>query len=519
VVGIFGRVGKAISSGFGAFGGAAPPTSNSKPNGGDGVQAYGGYLVDNERRPELTGSRKWITYGNATNTAIVATGLRRTLDLLAGTEWHAEPNEYGGRNAQRGADLVTKGLLKASLPKPWSTVVRKAALYKYYGFSLHEWSTKRASDGKIVFADIAHRPQYTVDRWDKPDERMPWQAVSQLTRTGNRWVIPRERLFYAVDDMLTDSPDGTGLMRHIIELVRKLGVFEGLEALAYETDLRGMPIGRAPIGELVAKAVADSGGDRAKVQSYVTERTQKLANALQAIVKTPDKLQYLLLDSASYTGADENTFSAIQKWGFDLLKGESNGVPEVAAAIGRIQLEIARVLGIEFAMVGGNDSAGSFGMHADKTSAFATTLQTTLTELAAFATNDLARTLVGLNGLDVETCTPKLVAEPISMDAIEGVCRSLAMLSQAGLQPDDEAIGVLRRRMHLPPAPEPTAATMGLLGMRGAPPPGQGPPTDPNNPTPGESSGPPDPARGEVDIEVDDLGAKPGKQVAAGKVR
>ncbi len=484
-MGLFNTVGKAISS---FFGGEERPTPNNKPNGGDGVQAYGGYLQSPEQSHELQGSRKWVTYANARNTAIVATGLRYSLGLLAGTTWHAEPNPRGGRDAARAVDIVDQGLINAQLPRPWSAVVRKAALYKFDGFSLHEWTTSRRSDGMIVFADIAHRPQYTIERWNKPSEKMPWDAVEQLTKNGNRWTIPRGRMFYCVDDTLTDSPDGVGLMRHIVDLVRKLGVYEGLEGLAFQTDLRGMPIGRAPIKDLIADATAASGSTASSIEAYVRDRTAALREALQGIVKSPDKLQYLLFDSTTYRNADQSAVSDVQKWAFDLLKGESNGLPEIAAAIGRVQLEISRVLGIEFAMVGGNDSAGSHGMHTDKTDVFAQNLQTTLTEVADFATNDLARVLVGLNGLDPETCTPRLVAEPISTEAIESVCRALATLAQAALQPDDPAIPVIRARMHLPVPLEPSPEMMGVIGR--------------------SKPGPPDPTAGEEDIPVDDLGSE-----------
>lgn len=495
-MGIFQRAGNAISAAFASFGalGAAPPTGPTQPNGGDGVQAYGGFLLSDEQRPELVGQRKWVTYSNATNTQVVATGLRRTLDMLAGTEWHCEPNEAGGPDAERGVELVTKGLLKARLPKPWSTIVRKTALYRYYGFALHEWTVTKDVYGDVVFADIAHRPQYTIDRWDKPSEQMPWQAVSQLTKAGNRFVIPRGRLFHAVDDLLTDAPDGVGLLRHVIELVRRLGILEGLEGLAYETDLRGMPMGRAPIGELMAQAQSQVGNDRAKIEAYITDRTQTLRAALQGIVKSPERLQYLLLDSATYQGADPNTISSIQKWAYELLKGNSNGVDTVAAAIGRIQLEIARVLGIEHVMMGGH-GGGSLAMHADKTDAFATILQTMLTEIAAFATNDLARVLVGLNGLDPDTAAPTLVAQPIDTEAVADTCAALAALAQAGLAYDDPAIKVIRTRMHLPPPPDPTPEQMGLLGTGGA-----------------QNPGPPQPSDQPPDGEVGDQEAPAGPQ-------
>ena len=131
-----------------SFFGRSAPAPNTTPNGGDGVMAFGGFLPSNENNPALTHPRKWITYANAQNTAIVATGLRYTLGLLGGTEWHAEPNPRGGDDARRAADIVTEGLLdNPNLTKPWRSVVRKQAMHIYNGFALHEWTVRRRPDG------------------------------------------------------------------------------------------------------------------------------------------------------------------------------------------------------------------------------------------------------------------------------------------------------------------------------------------------------------------------------------
>lgn len=479
-MGFFGSIGKAFANAFGF--GPQPNVPLDQFHGGDGVQAYGGFLPTDEHRPELIGQKKWVTYANAYNTAVIATGLRYRAGLLGGAKWHAEPNPRGGPDAMRGVDIIQQGLIDAQMPRSWQATVRKASLYTFSGFSLHEWAIKRrVDDGMIVFAELAHRPQHTIDRWNKPSEQAPWDAVHQLTRMGNSFVIPRERLFYCWDDLLTDMPDGMGLMRHVIELVRRLNVLEGLEGLGFETDLRGMPIGRAPIRALMAEAEQKFPNDAAKINAYVSEKTQTLRTALTNIVKSPEKLQYLLLDSGTYQGVDPNTITSVQRWALELLRGETGALPEINAAIGRLQLEIARVLGIEFAMMGAGTS-GSRAMHGDKTSMLAMSLQTTLVEIGKFGTNDLCRPLIALNGLDPDTCTPTLVAEPIATDDIQVVAAALQSLGASGLPPDHPAWPVLFDRMSLPWAP-PGAGLLGPLPRQG----------------------PPDPAAGEQDVPVDDL--------------
>lgn len=478
-------VSKALSSLFGTSRTTAPVTV---PNGGDGVQAYGGYLPSNENHGALIGPRKWLTYANAHHTAIIATGLRYRCNLLAGAEWHAEANPRGGMDAERGVEIVTEGLLNAQMGRPWKLRVRKASMFQVNGFSLHEWTVKRREDDMIVFADLAHRPPHTITRWDKPSEQESWRGVAQLTQAGNEFVIPRERLWYCWDDTLTDLPDGVGLMRHVVELVRRLGVLEGLEGVAYETDVRGMPIGRAPIEQLKNEAITElgKGADADKIRAFIARRTANLRDQLEHVVKSPDKLQWLMLDSATYHNRDDTSITAIQKWAFDLLKGDGRGLVELDKVIGRLQLEIARVFGIEFVMMGAG-SSGSRAMHADKTSMLAASLDAALSEIAASATRDLVRPLIALNGLDPDTCAPTLVAQPLDRNDVTQVAQMLLYLSQAGLAPDDPAINVVRGWAGLPDAPEMDPMQMGMLGAGGMP----------------------DPAAGEVDVPVGDMTGEP----------
>ena len=77
-MGFFGSLGKAVAS---AFTTNAPKTPNTKPSGSDGVLSYGGFLTSGEKNPALQGQNKWITYSDAKNQPIIATGIRYTTNL------------------------------------------------------------------------------------------------------------------------------------------------------------------------------------------------------------------------------------------------------------------------------------------------------------------------------------------------------------------------------------------------------------------------------------------------------
>lgn len=448
----------------------------AKAPGTDSVITYGGFIPNVEGNYKLVGIEKWKTYQNAANEAVVALGIRYFANLLAGAEWHAELNPSGDPKAAKGVEIVERGLLSADLPKPWNLVVPKAAMFLPYGFSLHATAMRRMDDGMIVYSDIAHRPQHTVWRWDKPDETEPLQGVWQRSfYTGKEYYIPLDQAFYCVDDALTDSPEGTGLLRHVIELVRRLQRFQVLEAIGYEFDIGGLPVAYAPLSELYNAAP----GDAAEKKAFVDAATLTMRTVLAQRAKTPERQQFLSLDSAPYANPD-GTLTSTPKWEAKVLRADFAGAPNITALIARIQLEIARVFGVEFAMIGGGQTAGTYGMHEDKTSMFATNLETTGTKLGAFATDQLARRLIRANGLDPDTCTPKLVMEPISTDSIEAVTRSLANLQLAMLDPSDPAIKVLRKRMRLPPPPDkPPPAPLPTLPRRG-PPSAPQPPTNDN---------------------------------------
>lgn len=442
-----------------------------RPPGSTGVTAFAGFVSSGESNGALTGQQKWTTYANATNKPIIATGLRYFVNLIAGTDWHAEePEGCSARDARRAMEIVEQGLLGAPMLKPWSAVVRKAAMYRPLGFSLHATSMRRRGDGMIVFSAIEHRPQFTIERWLRPDEFSPFDTAVQRTRETQKLVeIPLDECFYCVDDTFTDSPDGLGILRHVIEYVRRLDLFEGWELKAFSEDLGGIPYSKAPLGELSAASGTE---DADAIQTSLNAATQVIRDFMNKRNKTPEVAQWLMQDSADYTNPD-GTHTGTPKWSFDLIKTETANMAQAHETMRRIELQIARVLGIEFAIMGG-DGGGSYSMHEDKTTTFETTIETTLTEMSWFATHQLARRLIAANGLDPDTCTPRIVAEPVSTDAILSVCQSLSQLSLAGLAPDDPAWGVMRNRMRLPPRPEPIAELMAPR-LRMPPPPA---PTD-----------------------------------------
>ena len=464
MAGIFETISKRL------MGGPAPSSNSPTESHGSigDVVDDAGYTISVERSGELMGRQRYIRYSELlANTTIIATGVRYFLLLLSSPEWTVEParDEDGEElpGAKEVADFIKDCL--HDMETPWARIVRRAALYRFHGFSLQEWTAKPREDGRLGFLDIEARPQNTIERWDM--ERGKVRGVTQWINyqsggsdTGELY-IPRERLVYVVDDSLHESPEGLGLFRHLVRPAERLRAYEELEELAFETDLRGVPIGRAPLTEL-REAVQSKQMDAAKAL--------RARSAVDAFVRNKLKngKKGLVLNSETYRNLDEAASpSTVRKYDVELLRGEADGAAEVAAAIQRMNQEIARLLGVEHLMLG-SDGTGSLALGQTKLSNFFLTVTSTQKDLAEAFERDVVKVLCELNGIPREL-HPSLAPEEIDMTDVEALGSLLADLSNAGapIEPGDPAINTIRSRVGLPAAPEPDPEDLELDAMLG----------------------------------------------------
>lgn len=432
-----------------------------RATGSDDVVAFAGYVIDHERQPDLVGPQRWVTYSNAFSRPPVAIRAILQHSLLSGLKWSVVENEAGGTDATRGAELVQAGLIDARLPVPWGEVVARAAMSWFFGSSLHATAMGRRPDGSIAYTDIAHRPMHTIDKWLRKNDQVPFDAVEQSTRDGKSYIIPLAECLYLVEKMLSDDPYGVGVLRLVVERIRRAGAYEKLEGAEMFSSMAGTPIYRAPLEEINAQA-----RQAADPTAYREAKLAAIKGAVENRIKTPERQMYLGLDSAPYTGTDPNTITSTPKWGIEVLKGELQGLADIRKVISDLDLDIARILGVEWVLVGGNDGAGSYGMHESKVGMFQSSLQALANRIANRATMQLARRLVAANGLDPETACPYLVPEKLSSTAVLDAVAALEGLSRAGLHPEDPAHDLIRERLELPPRPM-EAIQEALMAPRG----------------------------------------------------
>lgn len=435
-----------------------PALAPKKVMGRPGFSVFGGRLKSKETNAKVTGKVKWRTYADiSTNVSIVAAGLRSFTNLIQRTEWTVEPARDRGQNedpsdaAKEAAEFLEEIL--HGMDTPWNKVMTKASTFKFYGFSISEWQAMQRDDGRIGLLDIMPRPQHTIERWDIDYEGGGnvlgvWQQPPQ---TGEYLYLPRKKLLYVVDDILTDSPDGMGLLRHVVEPAEKLKEYMRNEALGIQRDMRGIPIGRAPLTAL----------DEMVASGEITadERTQQLQymdDLVQMQAKSEDT--GVVVDSITYqnkTDAGE-TFTSVPKWGLELVTGGGNGVGirETGMAIDRLNREMARVLGVEHLMLG-DGSGGNRALSEDKTRNFFLQMEGTLQDLSQAVEKDIVDMIWALNGMP-EELKPTMAYEAVQFKDVSQITAALREMATAGavLSPDDPAIDEVRTLLGLSGQPD-----------------------------------------------------------------
>lgn len=412
-----------------------------------------------DRELNLTGTRKWDEYDRIVrDIAVVGAGTRLFLNLISNAVWTVNPpeglNEQEEARAQEYADFAYNQLF--SMTTSWSAIVRKTAAYKLNGFCVQEWTARRTDDGMIGLKDIEHRPQRTITRW-KRDEGGTVEAVIQRVPSRPDVELPRGKIIYAVDDTLTDSPEGIGLFRHMAKTAYRLDTFLNLEEIGFTTDLRGVPIARVPMGEIRKKVAATPEGSeaRAKMEAWKTAVLQPMRNFLTKHIRSEST--GLMTSSETYNSVSPDkttTPSSVPKWGLEILNGNSQSFPDMANAINRMNQELARILGVEHLLLGA-DGAGSLALAKSKIGTFYLTVTSTLLDLLEIYDRDLIAPLAELNGWEPELI-PEMGVNEISDRDIEQVAEILAKLAQAGapVLPDDPAIGEIYDLLGLTRPPE-----------------------------------------------------------------
>jgi hypothetical protein len=343
-------------------------------------------------------------------------------------------------------DILFKGMVTS-----WSQLIRQLGMYKFHGFTIHEWIAKRRDDGTIGLHDVQNRAQTTIEKWDMDRSGVLQGVFQRIPLDGTEEYIPRWKMVYVVDSELADGdPQGVGLFRHSANKVGQLKRLEQLEGVGYETDLRGIPVVYAPIAEMdAAIASGKDGWSEAKKEAALLPTTQFMEG------HSRNKSLAIRLDSTPYRDVGPNgSPSQTPKWKVDLLTGGGTSHESVSKAIDRKNREIARTLFAEGFLLGG-EGGSNRALGEEKNRFLAAFVNSLLTDVCDALNRDVVRPLCLLNGIP-EEMWPTLRYEAVSVTDVAHVAEMLKKVKDAGapLDPRDPVINTLRARANLPYVPD-----------------------------------------------------------------
>ena len=424
---------------FGARRRSATPTGTL---GTHGLGIFGGYLQTIEKDPRLASAEnRYRLYSDIlTNTPIVSAGVRYFLNLLGHATWNFNPSDPESNEAMDYAERAER-VLTEDPETTWARIVRRAAMYRYYGFSVQEWTAMRREDGVITLKDVAPRAQRTIRRWDVEDSGQVLGMTQLSPQTGVEIYLPRSKVMYLVDDSLHDSPEGLGIFRNLVEPAMRLRRYQQLEGFGFETDLRGIPVGHAPFAAL------DEMQTDGRITAEQRDAIEKpLRQFITQHIRSPEKGPMgLLLDSTPWQSEDDAMRpSSLRQWDVRLLSGDSSSFQENAEAIKRLVRDLAVILGVDQLLLG-TDRVGSFALSRDKTNTFFLQVDSALSEIKAAVVRDLLIPIWDLNGWDREFL-PAITIDPVRFTDVQAIASTLRDLATAGavILPDDPAVGDVR---------------------------------------------------------------------------
>lgn len=441
---------------------AAPTQTlgSSRTTGTVGSGEGAGTFDEPDHLVSLIGPRRFDEYMRlCRDITIIGSGTRLFLNLISNAVWTVNPPEglsdADTAIAQGYADQAYAMLY--DMTTSWSQVVRKTATFRLHGFCIQEWTAKHNVDGTIGLKDIEHRPQKTITRWNR-DEGGTVESVVQRVAGRSDVTLPRAKIVYSVDDTLSDSPEGSGLFRQMAKTAYRLETFLRLEEIGFTTDLRGIPVARAPLSEL-RQEVLDAGPEdsqaRAKAESRRTQLLAPLRNWLEKHMRNEKSGMLLPSDTYVAQSVDKSvSISTTPKWALELLSGDSTSFDSIANAINRMNQELARLLGVEHLLLGA-DGSGSLALAKSKIGTFYLTVTSTLLDLCEIYDRDILAPLAELNGWPPELA-PQMGVNEISDRDVEQILDGLAKLAQAGapVLPNDPAVGEIYDLFGLTRPPE-----------------------------------------------------------------
>ena len=343
--------------------------------GETGLQRWAG-IVSEEFLRDLQGKKAFKVYREmAENDPTIGAIVFAMKQFMGQADLVIEPAD-DSNEAGIAADMVSEDF-KMLEPSISPELLFQATNFVIFGFSVFE-EVYRTSNGRISLARLSYRLPETIERWEF-DERGNILGCYQRLLSGEEVFLPRWKILHIVTPGYSYTPIGRSLLRNAYVPYTFKKHLQILEGIGVERDLVGLPILYVP--QTTYK-------DEAKMA--------KLRELMRQLRR--DEEEGLILPKAA--GSNEPLFD------LKLLSLSGGRQFSTSDIIERYNQEIAHTLLADLILVG-MEARGSYALAREKRSLFEVGIQTCLDAIANALQRDVARTIVGLNGLDTKL-TPKV---------------------------------------------------------------------------------------------------------------
>lgn len=297
----------------------------------------------------------------------------------------------------------------------WLALLSNIASMFPYGWSYHEMTLKRRTDGRVGFASIALRPQGTLADWDYADNGDVLGMI-QTQATGGQVTIPlaKSLLFRTSDD--GGNPEGVSIYRAALrswEYKRKL---EQVEGIGLYRRWAGFPIVTMPKDATMAGQVPEG-------EVSDQERAEQLIEAIYN-----DKMMGSYLPDG---------------WGLNFGGPQGNIDTTMGDTIMRKDMEMARAILAQFMLLGLR-SVGTQALADSLMQSFELSLEAFLNAIADVFNRDAIPFLLKYNTFEGATGSPKLEHAPVASIDLGKLAQFITALTGAGITFDQNASEFLR---------------------------------------------------------------------------
>lgn len=381
-----------------------------------GLKTFGGEILE-EFLPDLKGKLAIRIYKEmSSNDPILGAVLFAVAMLIRQVEWKLIPFDDSNESKEH-ADFVDS--CRHDMSVTWSDVMTEILSMLTYGWSwmevvykrrdgftqVSDGTSSRFSDGRIGWRKIALRSQDTLQKWDI-DTEGGVQAMHQLTRQGQRAVIPISKSLLFRTEANKNNPEGRSILRNCYIPWKRKTRIEVLEGIGIERDLAGLPVIKPPQG----LNIWDPNNPLAI--KYKTEAENLVRNIRR------DEQEGVLLPFG---------------WELELLTTGGSRAFDTTTIIGRYNNSMAMTCLADFIILGHNNRYGSKALAGNKTQMFQMSVGGWVNAIQdVFNRYELPR-LYSYNGFDVSRLC-RLEAGQVSLPNLTELAEFVYKLSQAGMK-------------------------------------------------------------------------------------